>query len=116
MVNPFAGIVVYPSDGVTEARGISVNDDPMNADGTLLATISDAGNGPAGAMMIAEWQAGATLIHSGGAGTDVLAGHRLVFLTGSREASGISSDTSGLYDLSEDGATMFLNAVEHMLQ
>jgi len=115
MVNPFAGIVVYPTDGTTEARGISVNNDPLNADGTLLATISDAGNGPAGAMVIAEWQAGATLIHSGGAGTDILAGHRLVFLTGSRE-SGMSSDTAGLYDLSEEGATMFLNAVEYMLQ
>ncbi len=65
--------------------------------------------------MIAEWQAGATLTHDGGAGTDTLGGHRLVFLTGSREASGITSDTAGLYDLYPDGEQMFLNAVQYML-
>jgi hypothetical protein len=116
MVNPFAGVVVYPTDGTTVARGISINDDPLNADGTLLASVSDAGNGPAGGMVIAEWQAGATLTHTGGAGTDTLAGHRLVFLTGAREADGISSETAGLYDLYDDGATMFLNAAAYMLQ
>ncbi|MCF7973808.1 MAG: discoidin domain-containing protein [Phycisphaerae bacterium] len=115
MANPFAGVVVYPTDGTTAARGISINNDPLNADGTLLASISSAGNGPAGGMVIGEWQAGATLIHTGGAGTDILAGHRLVFLTGAREADGISSETAGLYDLYEDGAALFLNAVEYML-
>ena len=115
MVNPFAGVVTYPTDGTTVARGISINNDPVSAEGTLLATISDAGNGPVGAMVIAEWQAGATMTHDGGAGTDTLAGHRLVFLTGAREASGVSSETAGLYDLYEDGATMLLNAVDYML-
>jgi hypothetical protein len=65
-------------------------------------------------MMIGEWQAGATLTHSGGAGTNILGGHRLVFLTGSRE-NGKDAQTAGLYDLYEDGTTMFLNAVEYML-
>ncbi len=116
MANSFAGVVTYPTDGTTVSRGISVNDDPLNADGTLLATISDAGNGPAGGMVIAEWQTGATMTHTGGVGTDTLAGHRLVFLTGSREASGISSETAGLYDLYEEGEQMLVNAVEYMLQ
>ena len=115
MVNPFASVVTYPTDGTTVARGISINDDPLNADGILLATISNAGNGPVGGMVIAEWQAGATMTHDGGAGTDTLAGHRLVFLTGAREADGVSSETAGLYDLYEDGALMLLNAVDYML-
>ncbi|MCF7973311.1 MAG: hypothetical protein K9N55_05820 [Phycisphaerae bacterium] len=115
MVNPFAGVVIYPTDGTTVARGISINDDPLNAEGTLLATISGAGNGPVGGMVISEWQAGATLTHDGGAGTDILAGHRLVFLTGAREADGVSAETAGLYDLYEDGAQMLINAVEYML-
>jgi len=115
MDNPYAGVVIYPTDGTTVARGISINTDPVNAEGTVLATISEAGNGPVGGMVIAEWQAGATLTHAGGAGTDTLAGHRLVFLTGSRETDGISSETAGIYDLYADGAQMFLNAVAYML-
>jgi hypothetical protein len=115
MDNPFAGVVVYPTDGTTVARGISINTDPVNADGTVLATISEAGNGPVGGMVIAEWPAGATLTHAGGAGTDTLAGHRLVFLTGSRETDGINSETAGIYDLYADGAQMFLNAITYML-
>jgi len=116
MVNPYAGVVTY-SDG-TLARGISINNNPIDDEGTLLATISEASaaEGPVGGMVIAEWPAGATLEHSGGAGTDVLAGHRLVILTGSREASGISSETAGMYDLYQDGAQMLLNAVDYMIE
>jgi hypothetical protein len=115
MVNPFAGVVVYPTDGTTVARGVSVNTDEVNADGVVLATVATPDDPTAGGMVIGEWQEGATLTHNGGAGTDVLAGHRLVFLTGSRE-QGYSSQTAGLYDLYDDGATMLLNAVEYMLQ
>ncbi len=117
MDNPFAGVVVYPTNG-TEARGIMIITDAPNANGTVLATVSAAGNGPAGAMMIGEWPAGATLTHSGGAGTDILAGHRLVFLTGSCIYSnkGQSAETEGMYDLHPDGAQMFLNAVQYMLK
>jgi hypothetical protein len=116
MVNPFAGIAVYPTDGTTVARGISVNSDPLNGGGTLLATVSTAGDPAVGGMVIGEWPAGATLTHTGGAGTDILGGHRLVFLTGAREANGVSAETAGLYDLYGDGEQMFLNAVEYMLQ
>jgi hypothetical protein len=116
MTNPYAGIAVYPTDG-TKAAGLSIVTDPANAEGTVLATVSaDSTTGPAGAMVIAEWQAGATLTHDGGAGTNVLGGHRLVFLTGSRENGGKTSETAGMYDLAPDGAQMFLNAVQYMLQ
>ena len=117
MNNPFAGLVSYPP-GVTFAnppRGISINADAPDADGTVLATISAAGGGPVGAMVIAEWPAGATLTHAGGAGTDTLAGRRLVFLSGSREGDTVNSETAGLFDLTADGTQMFLNAVEYML-
>jgi hypothetical protein len=115
MDNPFAGVVVYPTDGVTVARGVSVNNNPIDDEGTVLATVATASDPTVGGMVIAEWQAGATLTHDGGAGTDILAGHRLVFLTGAREADGVSSETAGLYDLYEDGAQMLLNAVAYML-
>ncbi|MFH1719360.1 MAG: LamG-like jellyroll fold domain-containing protein, partial [Planctomycetota bacterium] len=116
MTNPYAGVVTYP-DG-TLARGVSINNDPVDDEATVLATISEASAaaGPVGGMVIAEWPAGATLTHSGGAGTDVLAGPRLVILTGAREASGISSETAGLYDLYDDGAQMLLNAVDYMIE
>jgi len=114
MDNPYAGVVTYASG--TVARGISINNNPLDDEGTILATISEASAGPVGGVVIAEWPAGATLTHSGGAGTDVLAGPRLVFLTGGREADGISSETAGMYDLYDDGAQMFLNAVAYMIQ
>jgi hypothetical protein len=113
MVNPYAGIAIYPTDGTTKARGISIVTGPMNAEGKVLAAVSAAGV-PAAGTVIAEWPAGATLTHDGGAGTDVLAGPRLVFLTGAREASGKSSETAGMYDLYPDGEQMFLNAVKYM--
>ncbi|MCL5282263.1 MAG: hypothetical protein M1376_20450, partial [Planctomycetes bacterium] len=115
MTNPFAGIAAYP-DG-SKCRGISIVTDAANAEGKVLATVSAGSTtGPAEAMVIAEWQAGATLTHDGGAGTNTLGGHRLVFLTGGREADGKSSETAGVYDLTPDGAQMFLNAVAYMLQ
>ncbi|MFH1717834.1 MAG: sugar-binding protein [Planctomycetota bacterium] len=119
MNNSYAGgAVVLPTDGVTVSRGISINNDPADDEGTVLATIAEASadTGPVGGMVIAEWPAGAMLEHSGGAGTDVLAGPRLVFLTGSREPDGVTGgDAAGLYDLYDDGAQMFLNAVEYMI-
>ncbi|MEN6576633.1 MAG: PA14 domain-containing protein [Phycisphaerales bacterium] len=118
MNNPYTGVVVYPTDGTSVARGTSINSDAPNAEGAILAVVSQASaaTGPAGAMVIGEWQVGASITHSGGAGTDVLGGHRLVFLTGAREKDGIHSETAGLYDLYDDGTQMFLNAVEYMLQ
>ena len=65
-------------------------------------------------MVIGEWPAGAIMTHSGGAGTDILAGHRMIFLSGSREPGGVTSETAGLYDLLPDGEQMLLNAVIYM--
>ena len=111
-VNPFANIADFMG---TTQRGVSLNTDPVNADGTVLATVSTATDPTVGGMVIGEWPAGSTMMHDGGAGTDILAGHRLVFLSGSREADGLTSEGSGIFDLEGDGQTMFLNAVEYML-
>jgi hypothetical protein len=80
------GVVTY-ADG-TLARGISIVTDPVDDEATILATVSAAseGMGPVDAVVIAEVPAGAMLEHDGGAGMDALAGPRLLFLTGAREA------------------------------
>ncbi|MBP8303469.1 MAG: tandem-95 repeat protein [Phycisphaerae bacterium] len=111
----FAGICMYP-DGVTLAKGISVNTNPVDPNGLILATLSaQSGDVPAGAMIIAEWPAGVVVKHDGGGLADVLAARRMVFLTGSREASGKNSEGTGMMDLTDEGQQIFLNAVEYML-
>jgi len=90
-----------------------VNTDPLAGGGTNLATIGTAGDPALGGMVIGEWQAGAKM---GNAAGDTLGGHRLVFLTGSRERDGLTSQGSGIYDLTDDGAKLFLNAVNYMAQ
>ncbi|MCA9186838.1 MAG: PEP-CTERM sorting domain-containing protein [Pirellulaceae bacterium] len=101
----YASNVEEPLLATSTQRGISVNANTA-VNGTVLASVVD--NTTTG-FAIAEWTAGASLNNG-----DVLAGNRLVFLTGSREASGITSETAGLYDLTDSGATMFLNAVNYM--
>jgi hypothetical protein len=119
MVNPYAqGAVPLPTDGVTISRGISINNNTPDDEGTVLATIAEvsAATGPVGGMVIAEWPAGAIMEHSSGSPTDVLGGPRLVFLTGSREPSGVTGgQAAALYDLYADGEQMFLNAVKYMI-
>jgi hypothetical protein len=107
-VNPYAGIVTF--SGALQ-RGVSVNTNPVAGGGTVLATIGTAGDPAVGGMAIAEWPAGAVL---GNSPPDTLGGRRLVFLTGSREAAGASSETAGLLDLTADGQRMFLNAVNYI--
>jgi len=54
--------------------------------------------------------------NSSGSPDDVLGGYRLVFLTGSREPSGVTGgQAAALYDLYPDGEKMFLNAVKYMI-
>ena len=77
----------------------------------MLATIGTAGDPAVGGMVIGEWNPGSIM---GDATADTLRGKRLVFLTGSREASTLTSEGAGIYDLSADGAKMFLNAVNYM--
>ena len=107
MVNPFAGIVTF---GELLQQGISVNTDPVAGDGTVLAVVANEEDPAVGGMVIGEWTAGATM---GNAAGDTLGGHRLAFLSGSRE-QGITSQAAGIYDLSDDGAQLFLNAVNYM--
>jgi hypothetical protein len=112
----FAGVALDAGDVMVDAfndvvagqRGTSINTNNI-AGGTLLATISNDGSAAANGPVIAEWAAG-DAVNNG----EVLAGPRLVFLSGSREADGITSETAGIYDLSPVGAQMFLNAVDHI--
>ncbi|MDT8303273.1 MAG: sugar-binding protein, partial [Sedimentisphaerales bacterium] len=110
------GAVPLPTDGVTISRGISVNNDPIEDEGTVLATVATVDDPTVGGMVIAEWPAGAIMENSSGSPEDVLGGPRLVFLTGSREPDGVTGgQAAALYDLYEDGTQMFLNAVDYML-
>ncbi|MEM7386548.1 MAG: LamG domain-containing protein, partial [Verrucomicrobiota bacterium] len=96
----FEGLEI--SDGNTAGwhvavdRGTSAPTDPIANGGTVIAT----GDGN---LMAAEWEAGA-----------VAAGKRLLFLAGSREADGNGIETAGQYDLTDSGATAFVNAVRYM--
>jgi hypothetical protein len=107
MTNPFAFPVSFK--GITQ-RGISVNTDSVDGDGKVLATIATEADPANGGMVIGEWPAGALI----NGGVDTLGGHRLVFLTGSRENDGLTSEGAGIFDLSPDGTKMFLNAVNYM--
>ncbi len=106
MTNPYAEIVFALGQ---DQRGLSINMSNV-VGGTLIASVADDGNPTAGGPIIAEWDAGATLNNG-----EVLASRRLAYLTGSREVSGVSGHTAGLFDLSEDGAQMFLNAVDYVV-
>jgi hypothetical protein len=105
--NPYADVVTWNE---LLQRGVSVNTDPLAGNATVLATIVTEGDPANGGMVIAEWQAGAKMANAAG---DTLGGPRLVFLSGSRE-QGITSQAAGIYDLTSDGARLFLNAVQYM--
>ena len=107
-VDPYATIMEW--NGVVQ-RGISVNTDPVAGNGTVLAVVGTEGDPAFGGMIIGEWQEGAVMA---GAGNATLAGPRMVFLTGSREASGQTSEIAGMYDLIGIGPQLFLNAVNYM--
>jgi hypothetical protein len=113
MVNPYANMVFHTND---PQRGISVITSAPTPGGTILARIGTAGDAAFNGMVIGEWQAGAVMSTSLPDGpSDVLGGRRLVFLTGSREAAaGSTSEAAGIFDLTPDGARMFLNAVNYM--
>jgi hypothetical protein len=118
MINDYASLVTFNE---ILQRGISVNTDPVAGEGTVLAVIGTEGDSAVGGMVIGEWAAGATLANAAG---DTLGGHRLVFLSGSREhganpdlgISGLTSHGAGIYDLDADGAQMFANAVNYMAE
>jgi hypothetical protein len=108
MVNNFAELQTF--NGTTE-RGISVVTAPLAGAPTILATVGTASDPAFGGPIIAEWKAGDT---TGNARGDVLGGDRLLFLSGSREHNGLTSDGAGIFDLTPDGAKLFINAVNYM--
>jgi len=124
MFNPFANIVTYTAFGTNAitTRGISVNTNPFEGNPQVLATVGTAGDPASGGAIIAIWGpnpsdpnapvAGVTKINGG---TDVMGGWRMEFLSGSREASGVSSETAGIFDLTPDGARVFLNSIDYFL-
>jgi hypothetical protein len=111
-VNPYAGIVTFttPDPDVVQ-RGISVLMHSPVAGGQVLATVGSSdgvGDTTVGGPLVTFLPAGVTTA----SGTpNVLGGKRLAFLSGSREAAGVSSETAGMYDLTPTGAHLFLNAV-----
>jgi hypothetical protein len=114
MVNDYAGIVTLPFAPNTAQRGISVVVDPPVAGAQVLATLPMTHPGTMStvdAAIIAYLPPGTT---TATAVPNVLGGHRLIFLSGSREDAS-PSDKAGIYDLSQDGGRMFLNAVNFML-
>jgi hypothetical protein len=113
--NDYAVIATYTNN---LQRGISVNTSPTDGAGTVLATVGTAGDPAAGGMIIGEWQAGDKInTDPTTQTTDTLGGHRLVLLTGSRESAtpALNSEGAGIYDLTSDGAKLFLNAVNYMV-
>jgi len=107
-VQPYATIMEW--NGVVQ-RGISVNTDPVAGGGRVLAVVGSEGDPAYNGMIIGEWDKGAVMA---GAGNATLGGPRMVFLTGSREAAGQSSEIAGMYDLIGIGPQLFLNAVSYM--
>lgn len=124
MFNPFATAITYTAYGTNvTARGISVNNNTLEGGGRVLATVGTPGDPAFGGALIALWgpdwsnptadpQLGVTKINGG---TDVLGGWRMAFLSGTREANGINSETAGIFDLTPDGAKLFLNSVNYFL-
>lgn len=115
----FAG-VSFAGDGVTMAnnynvmvdRGITTIGSPLVAGATVIATNPAVANG----IAIAEWPAGTLVLDErAGALPQPLAGYRLFFAGGSREADGSAVTTAGVMDLTEDGQQLFLNAVGYAL-
>jgi hypothetical protein len=105
-VLPYAGIASFMG---TPQRGISTVTGPPNPGGQVLATIGTAGDPVFGAMAVGYFPPGTTMVNDGA--DDVLAGRRLVFLSGSRNVNGVTDDSAGIFDLTPVGEHLFLNAV-----
>jgi len=111
------GLVSLPVGSLATQRGISVNTDPVAGGGTVLATVAGTTDPAAGGMIVGEWEAGSIM---GTTPADILGGHRVVFLSGSREHAATTdppapstSEIAGIFDLTPTGQQMFLNAVDY---
>jgi hypothetical protein len=118
MTQPYANIVQAPVAGAPAMeRGISVNTNSLPGNGTLLASLPAITTAtPPGqvGMVIGEFPGGTVLST---AGSEVQLGHRLVFLSGSREsgtAPTTAADVAGIFDLTATGQQMLRNAVTYM--
>jgi len=113
MANTYANRVTFTNN---LQLGISVNTSAVTNGGTILGVVGNLGDAATGGMIIGEWLPGTVMGNPPPAGgtPDILGGRRLVFLTGSREVGGLTSEGAGIYDLTADGAQMLLNAVNYM--
>jgi hypothetical protein len=111
MTNLYADLVAAPIAGNPVQRGISVVTGSIVPGGQVLATIATPGDPTVGGAVIALFPPGTTTASTT---PNVLTAPRLVFLSGSREHNGLTSEGAGIYDLQGDGAQMFLNAVDFM--
>jgi hypothetical protein len=111
MTNFYANQVAAPFIPNNLQRGISVVTGPLAAGGQVLATIANPTDLAFGGAVIALFPPGTT---TASATPNVLAAPRLIFLSGSRENDGLTSEGAGIYDLQPDGQRMFLNAVRFM--
>lgn len=117
MLNTYAvsgtnGTILAPN-GIAQ-RGVSVVSGATFGGGVVLANAT--GDPNTSGMMIGEWLAGSSMNTTNTSGpSDILGGHRLVLLTGSREfGMGNPVESAGIYDLAADGAQLLLNAVNYM--
>jgi hypothetical protein len=102
----FAGIVTW-NDQVQ--RGVSINTNNAGEAGRVIATVATADDPTAGGIVAVEFDAGAATTTGGN-----FAGKRLTLLTGSREADGVTSETAGIWDLTDVGRMIYLNAVNYL--
>jgi hypothetical protein len=111
----FAGVALNPDGTMVDNynvmidRGTSTNTNPP-VGGTVIAWNPSVQTGGNLGVAIAEWPAGTTI-----GGGMVLAGYRMLFNAGSREASGASVPDAGVLDLTPAGQRVFLNAVNYAI-
>lgn len=90
-------------------RGTSTNTSLL-VNGNLIGTNPTVMSGANLGVAIADWPAGTEV-----GGGQVLAGYRMIFNGGSREADGAGIATAGKLDLTPAGQQLFLNAVNYAL-
>ncbi|GEM_PF-6262501 len=99
----FAGVALDGNNEVAILQGddssVTNNTDPGN--GTLLGTVADTGG-----TWIVEWETGQEFYSGSG---EIAGGPRMWFAAG-----GQGDNLDGLYNLSEEGEKIFLNAVKYL--
>lgn len=118
--HPIFNGITFAGDGMTMAdnynvmidRGTTQLGNPPVAGATVIATNPLVAN----SIAIAEWPAGTVVTDERtGVPPQTLAGDRMFFAGGSREANGAAVTTAGVLDLTSAGQQLFLNAVNHAL-